>query len=28
MIPASGAPDHDWDSYWGNLTFAVPQRGD
>lgn len=24
MIPAPGARDHDWDSYWGNLTFAVP----
>lgn len=28
MVPAPGARDHDWDSYWGNLTFAVPQRGD
>jgi hypothetical protein len=28
MIPAPGARDHDWDSYWGNLTFALPQRAD
>jgi hypothetical protein len=24
MIPARDAADHDWDSYWGNLTFALP----
>lgn len=23
MIPATGEPELDWDSYWGNLTFAV-----
>lgn len=28
MVPAPGATDHDWDSYWGNLTFAVPGRSD
>jgi len=25
MVPATDASGHDWDSYWGNLTFAVPQ---
>lgn len=24
MIAATGTRDHDWDSYWGNLTFEVP----
>ena len=24
MIPAKGAPNADWDSFWGNLTFALP----
>ena len=24
MIPARNAPNTDWDSYWGNLTFALP----
>jgi len=24
MIPVSGVPGLDWDSYWGNLTFALP----
>lgn len=24
MIPATGAPNADWDSFWGNLTFALP----
>jgi uncharacterized GH25 family protein len=23
MVPARNTPDHDWDSYWGNLTFAL-----
>lgn len=23
MVPARNSPDHDWDSYWGNLTFAI-----
>lgn len=26
MIPATGVPDLDWDSYWGNLIFALPAR--
>ena len=26
MVPASNSPDHDWDSYWGNLTFALGDR--
>ena len=26
MVPAKNSPDHDWDSYWGNLTFAVGDR--
>lgn len=26
MIPATGTRDHDWDSFWGNLTFALPSR--
>jgi hypothetical protein len=25
MIPAPDAPAHDWDSFWGNLTFALPR---
>jgi hypothetical protein len=25
MIPVTDSPAHDWDSFWGNLTFAVPQ---
>ena len=25
MIPATDAPAHDWDSFWGNLTFALPE---
>jgi hypothetical protein len=24
MIPATNAPDADWDSFWGNLTFKLP----
>lgn len=27
MIAATDSPDHDWDSYWGNLTFALPASG-
>ena len=26
MVPARDTPDHDWDSYWGNLTFALRER--
>jgi uncharacterized GH25 family protein len=26
MIPARNAPNADWDSFWGNLTFALPAR--
>lgn len=26
MVPAKDSPDHDWDSYWGNLTFAIHER--
>lgn len=26
MIPATDSPDVDWDSYWANLTFALPRR--
>jgi hypothetical protein len=26
MVPATGARGIDWESYWGNLTFAVPPR--
>ncbi|MET0964286.1 MAG: DUF4198 domain-containing protein [Noviherbaspirillum sp.] len=26
MVPARGAANADWDSYWGNLTFALPPR--
>ena len=26
MIPATGAPNADWDSFWGNLTFVLPPR--
>ncbi|MCE3272321.1 MAG: hypothetical protein K0S57_2718 [Ramlibacter sp.] len=25
MVPADAGCDCDWDSYWGNLTFAVPR---
>jgi hypothetical protein len=25
MIPVTDSPAHDWDSFWGNLTFALPQ---
>ena len=24
MVPATGVPDIDWDSFWGNLTFSLP----
>jgi hypothetical protein len=24
MIPARGVANADWDSFWGNLTFALP----
>jgi uncharacterized GH25 family protein len=24
MVPVTGAPDIDWDSFWGSLTFVVP----
>ncbi len=24
MVPLAEAPGYDWQSYWGNLTFAVP----
>jgi uncharacterized GH25 family protein len=26
MVPAAAGCDCDWDSYWGNLTFALPQE--
>ncbi len=26
MIPVTDSQDHDWDSYWGNLTFALPDN--
>ena len=26
MIPAVNAPDADWDSFWGNLSFVLPAR--
>lgn len=26
MIPAVNAPNADWDSFWGNLTFFLPAR--
>jgi hypothetical protein len=26
MIPAQNAPNADWDSFWGSLTFALPAR--
>lgn len=26
MVPVTDDPAHDWDSYWGNLTFALPTR--
>ena len=25
MVPATDSPNHDWDSHWGNLTFALPR---
>lgn len=27
MVPAGGAAEADWDSFWGNLTFSLPERG-
>ena len=24
MIPLKDVPGYDWQSYWGNLTFALP----
>ena len=27
MIPAAGEGEVDWDSFWGNLTFALPPKG-
>ncbi len=27
MVPASDTTDADWDSYWGNLSFMLPERG-
>ena len=27
MIPSEDATDADWDSYWGNFTFALPEKG-
>ena len=26
MVAAKDAREHDWDSYWGNLTFALAER--
>lgn len=26
MLPAQGAANADWDSFWGNLSFALPPR--
>ena len=26
MVPATGTPEADWDSFWGNLTFELPAR--
>jgi hypothetical protein len=26
MIPATGVPNADWDSFWGNLSFTLPAR--
>jgi hypothetical protein len=26
MVQVTGSPDMDWDSFWGNLTFAMPAR--
>ena len=26
MVPVTDSQDHDWDSYWGNLTFALPEK--
>jgi len=26
MVQVTGAPDIDWDSFWGSLTFVVPTR--
>jgi uncharacterized GH25 family protein len=28
MIPASDSPEFDWDSYWGNLTFALRDQAE
>jgi hypothetical protein len=25
MIPVTDSPAYDWDSFWGNLTFALPE---
>ena len=25
MVPALGEPEVDWDSYWGNLSFSLPE---
>jgi uncharacterized GH25 family protein len=27
MVPVTGVPDIDWDSFWGSLTFVVPPGG-
>ena len=27
MVPAVAAPDLDWDSLWGNLSFSIPSVG-
>ena len=27
MVPVTGVPDIDWDSFWGSLTFVVPPSG-
>jgi hypothetical protein len=24
MMPAAGATDHEWDSFWASLTFELP----
>lgn len=26
MVPVTDSKEHDWDSFWGNLTFALPAR--
>ena len=26
MVPARNSREHEWDSYWGNLTFALGER--